>query len=160
MLFRSDGRQRAALPGETGQIAVTDLHNYGMPFIRYLNDDLAVLGPTSRCGCGRTLSRLSAIEGRIADTLRDASGTPVGGLVFNLIFVPLAHAVKQFQVVQHADRSMTIRLVPGEGYDASAEKMLRAHCDRYFAGLNIQIDLVPTIPLAKSGKHRPVVVER
>ena len=32
-------------PGETGAVAVTDLHNVGMPLIRYANGDMATWGP-------------------------------------------------------------------------------------------------------------------
>ena len=35
-------RVRAARPGETGEVVVTDLHNLACPMIRYVNGDLAV----------------------------------------------------------------------------------------------------------------------
>ena len=52
-----DGSRRPALPGERGEIAVTDLHNLACPMIRYLMGDLAFARAPSRCPCGRTLLR-------------------------------------------------------------------------------------------------------
>src|SRR3546814_17378796 len=40
---RSDG-------SETGEIAITDLHNLGMPFIRYVNGDVATRSGESLVG--------------------------------------------------------------------------------------------------------------
>src|SRR5207249_10136425 len=62
--------------------------------LRYANGDTAVMGSSARCACGRTLPRLASVEGRVAQTLRDAQGKPVSGLLFNLIFTPLARSVK------------------------------------------------------------------
>ncbi|HZU82331.1 MAG TPA: phenylacetate--CoA ligase family protein, partial [Polyangiaceae bacterium] len=75
-----DGKPVAA--GQAGEVLVTDLHNYGMPFIRYANGDVAVMSPHDRCACGRGLRRLAHVEGRRVDMLRDANGEPVAGMVF------------------------------------------------------------------------------
>jgi phenylacetate-CoA ligase len=99
-----DGRVRTAKPGELGEVVVTDLHNYGAPFIRYVNGDLAVAMPEEQCACGRALNRLEAVEGRSNDTLRDGEGRPVAGMFFIVLFSTLADKVRRFQVVQRKDR--------------------------------------------------------
>src|SRR5581483_3500329 len=76
---------RPARPGETGEVVITDLHNLGMPFIRYANGDLATAMDDSACACGRSLPRIGSIEGRVTETLRDAEGGRVSGLVFNVM---------------------------------------------------------------------------
>src|SRR5207237_10420346 len=45
--------------GSPGEVLITDLHNYGMPFIRYRIGDVATFDPISRCvcGCGGSLIR-------------------------------------------------------------------------------------------------------
>ena len=48
-----DGRVRAAKPGETGEVAITDLHNLACPMIRYVTGDLAVARAPAPCRCGR-----------------------------------------------------------------------------------------------------------
>src|SRR6185437_4278751 len=39
-------------PGEEGDVVITDLYNYGMPFVRYANGDRGVAG-FEGCACGR-----------------------------------------------------------------------------------------------------------
>lgn len=160
VLVREGDRTRPAREGEMGEVVVTDLHNLGMPFIRYANGDLAVAGKTTRCACGRTLPRLGSIEGRVTETLRDAEGNPVSGLVFNLLFVPLAHTVRHFQAVQHVDGSVTLRLAPTRALDEGALAAIRQQCTRYLKGTVVRTEIVGDIPVGANGKRRVVVVER
>ena len=60
----------AVSPGESGDVVVTDLHNYGMPMIRYVNGDVALAASNDRCPCGRGLARLERVDGRRAHTVR------------------------------------------------------------------------------------------
>ena len=86
VVVTEDGRERPARPGEVGEVVITDLHNFGMPFLRYKNGDLAQQGDGKPCTCGRNLLRMGPIEGRVTETLRDAQGRRVSGLVFNVMF--------------------------------------------------------------------------
>ncbi|HZS40668.1 MAG TPA: hypothetical protein VFF06_27735 [Polyangia bacterium] len=160
VVTEQNGSQRPAAPGETGEIVLTDLHNYGMPFIRYANGDLAIAGKAERCACGRTLPRLAAVDGRSAETLRDGQGNRVGGLVFNLIFSVLAQTVRQFQAVQHKDGSITLKLVPTSALDATAREHIRKNCAQYLKGVEIKTEIVSEIPVSRSGKRQVVIVER
>jgi phenylacetate-CoA ligase len=65
-----DGRVRAARPGESGLVAITDLHNLACPMIRYVTGDVAVARPEQPCACGRALTRIGPIDA--ARPLRDA----------------------------------------------------------------------------------------
>jgi len=69
---------RAVRPGETGDVVITDLHNLGMPMIRYVNGDIATMAEDEACTCGRTLARIARVDGRRADTLTDLDGNAVG----------------------------------------------------------------------------------
>lgn len=151
---------RLAKPGELGEVVVTDLHNFGMPFIRYATGDLAAPAPAGACKCGRAHPRLATVEGRVTETLLDAAGNRVNGLVFNVIIAHLAHAIRHFQVVQHRDRSITLRVVPTETFDAGIETILRQTWEKYLAGVPVTIERVTDIPLSKSGKRQVVTVEK
>ena len=55
------GGSRPAQPGEVGDVLLTDLHNLGMPFIRYAIGDRAILAPEGICPCGRALPKIASI---------------------------------------------------------------------------------------------------
>jgi len=157
-----DGSTRPAQAGETGEVAITDLHNLACPMVRYLNGDLAVARGDDLCACGRGLVRIGPVQGRTTETMCDGEGNPVGGLVFNILFSSIGHVAKAFQVVQRRDRSVIFKVVPwqGECLPQREESILRAHAERYLPGAPFTIELVDHIPLSAAGKRRVVVVER
>jgi phenylacetate-CoA ligase len=159
LIVRDETGARRAQPGEIGEVVVTDLHNYGAPFIRYVTGDLAIESQPGTCACGRALTRLMSVEGRVTDTLRDAAGRAVSGLLFNVIFSVLADKVQEFQVVQRKDRTIELKLVPGAKFDDGVLDVLRKSCRQFLPGVGVHTELVPIIPLGKNGKRRVVVVE-
>lgn len=159
IVVRDESGERPAQPGELGEVAVTDLHNYGAPFIRYLTGDLAVARPRGRCACGRNLTMLDRVEGRTTDTLRDGAGRPVGGLFFNVLFASLARQVRGFQVVQRRDRSIDLKLVPSDRFDDGVLDKIRRNTAKFIPGVELRVDLVPELSVDRGGKLRVVVVE-
>jgi phenylacetate-CoA ligase len=157
-----DGTIRSARPGETGEVAVTDLHNLACPMIRYVNGDLAIARGDARCACGRGLVRIGPIEGRVTETLVDGSGRAVGGLVFNILLATIGGVTQSFQVVQRLDRSIVFKVVPASGdkLPDRETKLLRDHAQRYLPGVPLTIEVVDDIPLTAAGKRRVVVVEK
>jgi phenylacetate-CoA ligase len=154
------GGARTAQPGELGEVVITDLTNFAMPFIRYANGDLAVAGKADKCGCGRALPRLGTVEGRVTETLVDGAGARVNGLVFNVVIAHMAHAIRQFQVIQHKDRSVTLRVAPTPTFDSGIEGALRQTWEKYLTGIPVRLELVADIPAGPTGKRQVVVVER
>lgn len=158
----ADGRVRAARPGETGEVVITDLHNLACPMIRYVNGDLATAREEVPCACGRTLPRIGPIEGRVTETLFDGAGRPVGGLVFNILIAIIGDVARSFQITQRVDRSIVLKIVPsaGERIPEREERLLRNQAERYLPGAPFVIELVKEIPLSPAGKRRVVIVEK
>jgi phenylacetate-CoA ligase len=155
------GAVRAARPGEIGELAITDLHNLACPMIRYVTGDLAVGRVATRCACGRGLVSIGPIDGRVTETLHDADGNAVGGMVFNVLIAVLDHVARSFQVVQKADGSVVMKVVPNAG-DRLPDKDHRAIYDvaaRYLRGTRFAIEYVGEIPLTSAGKRKVVIVE-
>jgi phenylacetate-CoA ligase len=160
LLVQEAEEWRLARPGETGQVVVTDLHNYGMPFIRYVSGDLAVATEPGRCACGRALDRLARIDGRTNDTMRDAEGRSIDAVFLNVMFSVLGGKVRQFQAVQHPDSSVDLKIVPEANFDRAMLSTIEQNCAKVLRGVRVGIELVDAIPVGKNGKLRVVVVER
>ena len=159
VVVRDEGGDRPARPGELGEVAVTDLHNFGAPFIRYLTGDLAVARADGRCACGRSLGVLERVEGRTTDTLRDGEGRPVSGLFFNVLFASLADEVRGFQVVQRRDRTIDLKMVPTDRFGDAVLERVRRNTKRFIPGVELRVELIPELPVERGGKLRVVVVE-
>jgi phenylacetate-CoA ligase len=150
---------RPARPGETGEIVVTDLHNFGMPLVRYKNGDLARTTDGAPCPCGRGLARaIERVTGRQTEQLRDAQGRPVSGMLMAALLANMRHRVRELQAVQRAAGELVIRVVPGPAYDAPAMAEMAAVARRYLGGA-VSIETTAHIDRGPGGKHRLVVVE-
>jgi phenylacetate-CoA ligase len=157
-----DGSVRAARPGETGEVVLTDLHNLACPMIRYITGDVAVAHAAVACPCGRGLTKIGPIEGRVTETLHDGDGHAVGGLVFSVLFGVMDHVARNFQVIQKLDGSVVLRVVPNVG-DRLPDKENRAVHDvaaKYLHGIKFSVEYVDKIPLTPAGKRNVVVIER
>jgi len=157
-----DGTVRAARPGETGEIAITDLHNLACPMIRYITGDLAIARDPSPCRCGRGLDRIGPIEGRVTETLRDGNGNAVGGLVFNILFGVMNHVARKFQVVQKVDGEVVMKVVPNGGPELPAAEYRKIHdfAKKYLPNTKFAVEYVDDIPLTAAGKRKVVIVEQ
>lgn len=143
-------------PGEEGNVVVTDLTNYGMPFVRYVNGDRAVAGFTE-CSCGRGLPLLRKVSGRHLDMIDTPDGRSVPGEFFPHLIkdFPL---VERFQVVQEVVDRVEVRLVVRPDWAEESCVKLDAEL-RKVLGPAIKIDVrrVDKIPLTATGKLRVVV---
>lgn len=150
----NDGRP--ARPGESGEVVVTDLHNFAMPFIRYRIGDLAVASDR-RCPCGRGLPLIEEVGGRTLDVLRTPEGRSISGVFIPMFFKDYTW-VREFQVEQTALDEMLVRIRPAAEYHCELLPPLRADLQsRIGPSVRLQFNIVDEIARAPSGKHRPVV---
>lgn len=142
--------------GEEGNVVVTDLFNYGMPFVRYVNGDRAVAG-FDMCECGRGLPLLKKVVGRQLDTLDTPDGRKIPGEFFPHLIKEFP-AVRRFQVVQEKLDVITLNLVVDGGLTlAEREQMLTEVRKCTGTHVDVRLQLVDDIPLTKTGKLKVVV---
>ena len=147
-------------PGEEGEIVVTSFDNHAMPFIRYATGDEAVVGERP-CPCGRPGLVLQRIAGRADDFLVDAGGRRVSPWkVATSGFWgrdDLRAALRQWQVEQHTDSSVEVRLVPAApGPPTEVAEQVERFVSGALGGLPVQVRWVERIQPEPNGKFRPV----
>lgn len=149
--------QGLSLPvGQAGEIVVTHLDAYAMPFIRYRTGDVGRLKP-GRCACGRGLPMLDIVQGRTTDFLRLPDGTVRHALS---IIYPLREieGVCQFRVTQHEDLSVTVDVVADDRVKRiTAAAVARRVRPVVGEGVGLHVELVDRIVTERSGKHRYVL---
>jgi phenylacetate-CoA ligase len=162
LIVREGDRIRQARPGETGEVVVTDLHNLAAPLVRYVTGDLAVAHSEERCACGRGLLKIGPIEGRVTETMYDGNGDPVSGMVFSILIALLGNETKQFQIIQHADKRITMKVVAADApqLQEPTQQALRDWVVKYLPGIPFTIQHVAEIPLTKAGKRKIVIIEK
>ena len=150
---------QAAEAGAFGQVVITDLHNYGMPFICYEIGDVAAIREVA-CPCGRGLPMLTEVHGRVTDIIQSPSGKVLTGLFFPHLLKEFEW-ITQFQVVQKELDRLQLKLVVSN--QPSAEHGLPSLRQEILSvlGKDMQLDVefVGEIPRTVSGKHRTVISE-
>ncbi|HEY0898365.1 MAG TPA: hypothetical protein VGD90_03480 [Sphingobacteriaceae bacterium] len=135
--------------GAMGRIVITDLFNYAMPMIRYDTGDVGFIESNEN-----GVPVLKGIQGRKMDMLYDTRGrllTP--SVVWQL---DNYKNIKQFQLIQNAEKSYTIRLnVDGEF--TSGREILQEFSGYFGADAEISIEHTDEIPVLASGKRRLVI---
>lgn len=140
------------------EIIVTDLHNYGMPLLRYVNGDLATPSD-KRCSCGRPLPLLASVDGRKLDALRTPDGRFVPGeyIVYAFLY---ATGIRRYQVVQKQLDAFDIILVRDHDFQDSVIDHVRGELQKV-VGDNVALNFrfADDIPLTATGKQRVTVSE-
>jgi phenylacetate-CoA ligase len=153
-ILDADGRATPA--GEEGDVVVTDLYNYGMPFIRYATGDRAVAG-WETCACGRGLPLLKKVVGRQLDTLRTPDGRLIPGEFFPHLLKDYA-AVRRFQVVQEQLDVVRLRLVADATWNGESREHIQSLIRRQLGpSVRLELEEVKEIPLSAAGKLQVVI---
>lgn len=142
--------------GELGEIVLTDLTNYGMPFIRYKIGD-AGKPSDDTCSCGRELPLMQSIEGRVPDMIITPGGKVLIVHFFTGLFEHIA-GVDQFQILQEKTNELIVRLVKNSKFNDTDEARIIREVQGY-AGeeMEIVLEFVEEIPVSISGKRRFVI---
>jgi phenylacetate-CoA ligase len=138
------------------EFLVTDLHNYGMPFIRYEIGDEGELD-SKPCPCGRGLPKIGTIEGRTLDILRGKDGRTVPGLFFPQLLKDITE-ISEFQVEQKSLDELVLSVVLAAPMSERSQELLRSQVVKVFGeGTRLEVQQVPSIPLRTSGKRRVTI---
>jgi len=136
-----------------GELLITDLNNYGMPFIRYKIGDMGILSK-EKCRCGRNTLLLKRVIGRTTDNFILKNGRIVHGEYFTHLFYGL-EGIKEFQFVQEKIDRFIFYIVKDENFDVNIINRLEQEI-KNVVGSDSQLDIifVESIPKTPTGKYR------
>ncbi len=145
---------RPAKPGEVGEIVITDLNNYCMPFIRYRIGDLAEAISQEPSTCGRGLPRIGDIQGRVQSIIQGTDGHFVPGAFFYHVLKEYDYAIKGFQVVQDEPGAIRFFVVKGSRYSDDTLDQVKVLIRKFLGDeLRIDVEFVDNIEMVRTGKR-------
>lgn len=143
----------------SGRVVVTDLDNYAFPFVRYENEDSAIMS-SNECVCGRHSKMLKSISGRLKDVIYLKDGSAVHGVFFTDIFHELGfdnfEYFTRFQIFQEKKGDFICRLEKTDKQLPVKElELIKSTLLRF--GNDVEIEVLNQLKSDKSGKFRYVV---
>ncbi len=137
-----------------GRLIITDLANYGMPFIRYEIGDLAT-HKIGRCACGRILPRIGRIFGRTSDLLYTPEGKQISGISILDTFTIHIPGFNQTQIIQDRIDHLQFNVVKADDFGENSLKVMAQSVPRFFGpDMKYDVVFVDQIPLTARGKFQ------
>lgn len=137
---------------QPGDILITQLNNYIMPFIRYRIGDIGRLSD-ELCPCGIQLPVLAELLGRSTATFKTKEGTFIHGGYFTQQFYNLS-GVLQFQLIQETLSQCTLRLVINDAWNEQTGLNIQEKIQEVLGSdVSVTIEFVNDIPISNSGKR-------
>jgi len=142
-----NGEQASA--GEQGQVLLTNLNSYAMPYIRY---DVGDVGRIFNyvCSCGRELSLFRPL-GRKLEYFVNHDGSFTFFRDFQLLLEDIP--IQDFQVVQESYDDIVMNIVPKSGFEEKHADFIVKNA-KSLGPANVRIELVNSLPLTRTGKIR------
>ncbi|OGR28081.1 MAG: hypothetical protein A2277_14885 [Desulfobacterales bacterium RIFOXYA12_FULL_46_15] len=143
--------------GEDGEVILTHLDAWGMPFIRYRTGDVAQPGEGG-CTCGRTWRTIRNIRGRTTDFIVTPDGRWQHAL--SVIYVVRdIEGVDEFKIIQHRPDEVEVLIkIHPEIFPANGQTcIVQGFKKRMGNEVNVMVNFVDEIPRDASGKYRYVV---
>ncbi|MYB95850.1 phenylacetate--CoA ligase family protein [Candidatus Poribacteria bacterium] len=137
---------------EPGEILITQLNNYAMPFIRYRIGDVGMFS-AEPCPCGNDLPVLADLLGRSTATFRTRTGTLIHAGYFTRQFYGVK-GVEQFQIIQETLKHCVLKVVVNRLWTEASRRSL-VQCIQKALGSDVVVTVkfVDSIPLPASGKR-------
>jgi len=151
-----DDRGEPVSKDKVGKLVGTSLHNFGMPFIRYVTGDVSSI-LSKGCSCGRGLPLMADVTTKAEDIVVTRDGRFISPSVLTHPFKPL-HSIQISQIVQDEIGHLLIKIVPRENFsNEDKDRLLSALRERVGSDMNIEIQLAKEIALTDCGKFRWVI---
>jgi phenylacetate-CoA ligase len=141
------------------ELYLTDLDNYSMPLIRYVNGDIGRPCQDQTCSCGLPLGILGAISGRSSDVIH----TPDGGILsvpsfFGSRLLKEISNIVRYRVDLLAPNEILINLQVKHSLEVREEQIINQALKSYIPkSMKWSIQIVNEIKPDANGKYKLIV---
>ena len=154
-----DDNLKPCIPGQMGDVYVTNLNNYSMPLIRYRIGDTATVAQVGKCSCGLSWPKIEAVTGRVSDHFRTRQGKLIHCIYITHLFYG-KDDVGKYQVIQHDYEDIEILIVPVGNVKAETKKEIEEKMKLVMGDdCKVMFKEVNEIPRLSSGKYRFTICE-
>jgi phenylacetate-CoA ligase len=145
-----------ALPEEEGEVVITNLHSYAMPFIRYRQDDVGCFSQ-KKSRCGRVFPLLQSVLGRVDDFIFLKNGQKISPHTLYHCIDPIPE-VRRWRITQEEMGRITLEIEPLRQFSEVTQKQIKNNI-KNLAGQALEVDVIPvdSIPINHSSKFRAVI---
>jgi phenylacetate-CoA ligase len=144
-------RGERCVPGESGQVVLTSLHNLATPLIRYQIGDYATVGEP--CGCGRASLVINRVLGRV----KHMAMSPDGKRYYPITLwrIRAVAPVRQSQWVQTARDAIELRVVLDRPLtEAETQQAADVVCETLGFPYRVTVVAMAEIPRGPTGKFQ------
>ncbi len=144
------------LPGEIGEVISTGFLNFDQPLIRYRMGDLVKLSMDQTCPCGRSMTVIDEIIGRLEDTVIGSDGREM--VRFHGIFINIPNLIES-QVIQKEISKFEINIVSNGKLKPEDENLIKKRMKSQLGEVEVKINYLENIPKGANGKYKAVISE-
>ena len=132
-----------------GRFAVTDLDNYAMPIVRYVNGDAGKGCPAFG---NYPFSRIERLDGRYNSLLMTDTGELISGVIGTHVFRHTT-TVERYQIIQEEPLRVRIIIVPKGQFSDNDRALILSLFSQYLGNkVKISVETNQDIPVPPSGK--------
>lgn len=150
---------RPAQPGEDGEVVVTTLCSYVMPFIRYRIGDVVRI-PANKPACPVGFGAIEHVQGRAVDHLRFPNGSRLSPYTV-MDELDAVEGMGRYEVRQISPQQIVVRyqLLPGTDSEPVGQR-IREQCQRIFPGdTELRFEPVKRFEVPSTEKRRFITNE-
>jgi phenylacetate-CoA ligase len=143
--------------GEEGDVTITNLLRYVMPFIRYNQEDTGSL-LAGNCPCGSCFPLMMLTEGRKKDRIKLPDGRAISAMVL-INEMRYIDGIKQFQIIQESLNHFVIRVVGGRGFSNLVLDEVLRKARSILGDLAVNVEVADIILKGRTGKTRQFITK-
>jgi phenylacetate-CoA ligase len=144
-----------ASPGESGEVVITNLHSYAMPFIRYPQGDVVTLS-TKKPVCGCVFPLIERIEGRTDDFIVLEDGRKISPHPVYHSIDPIP-GIRKWRLIQEEIRGLKLEIEPAPDYSPDSETAIRENLQELFKlSVDLKVIINDKISVEPGRKFRSV----